>query len=100
MARYKDISPLDFMDLTGKSDKFCKGVRFVLEKLDSLPTADVVEAVRCGKCEHWKCKRKGILDDYVGDCHNDAFCSCSEYRPITQETDFCSFGKRKEQGEC
>ena len=48
MARYKDIELLDCMILSEKSDKFCEGVRFAMEKVDKLPTADVQE-VRHGE---------------------------------------------------
>lgn len=43
MARYKDIELLDCMILSEKSDEFCEGVRFAMEEVDKLPTADVVE---------------------------------------------------------
>ncbi len=64
--------------------------------IESQPTADVEEVVRCSECKYWKCKRKGILDDYIGDCLNENHYSRSEYAPIMRETDFCSYGERKE----
>lgn len=87
MARYKDIELLDFMNLSNKSDEFCEGVRFAMEEADKLPTANIVEVVRCKDCKFYdkeftnfagkhKCKRfdRIVLDD---------------------NKDFCSYGERK-----
>lgn len=63
------------------------------------PTADVVEVVRCGKCKHWKFKRKGVIDNYIGDCHNDNLYCCSSNKPIMRENDFCSYGERRTDNE-
>ena len=59
MAMYKDVEPLDFMNLSNKSDEFCEGVRFALEEIDKLPSADVVEVkhgewIVVGRTEHEK----------------------------------------------
>lgn len=43
MARYKDIELLDVVTWESDNEDFDKGVNFVLEKIDSLPTADVAE---------------------------------------------------------
>lgn len=48
MARYKDIELLDVVTWEGDNEDFDKGVNFVLEKIDSLPTADVVEIPKSG----------------------------------------------------
>jgi hypothetical protein len=70
--------------------------RVVLDLLDNVPAVDVVEVVRCGKCKHWKNKRKGVLDEYVGECYNNDFPFHCEYRPIMQENAFCSYGERRD----
>ena len=43
MALYKDIEPLEVVAYKGESEDFDRGVTFILEQLDTLPTADVVE---------------------------------------------------------
>lgn len=43
MAIYKDVEPLELVLYESDNEEFDKGVLFILEKLDALPTADVVE---------------------------------------------------------
>ena len=69
------------------------GLKGALSYAETLPTTDVVEVVRCKDCKYWKYKRKGIIDNYIGDCHNDNLYSRSEYKPIMRDTDFCSYGE-------
>ena len=59
--------------------------------------ADFVEVVRCKNCEHWHYTGKGLMDDRVGICGNDDFPFHCEQRPITRETDFCSYGERRKE---
>lgn len=49
-----------------------------------LPTADVVEVVRCGQCKHWKINPNSL---YGGQCR---FSECASI------DHFCSRGERKE----
>ena len=42
-ALYKDVSSIEVVTYNGGNEDFDNGVMFVLEKLDSIPTADVVE---------------------------------------------------------
>ena len=42
MAIYKDVEPLEVFAYNSESEEFDEGVKFALEKLDELPTADVV----------------------------------------------------------
>lgn len=42
MAIYKDVEPLEVMSYKSVNEDFDNGVKYVLEKLDALPTADVV----------------------------------------------------------
>ena len=63
-------------------------IRIIME----LPTADVVEVVRCKDCKHY---RKNI--SCVGGMHN----GCAEWLNEGNETevkeyDYCSFGERRE----
>ena len=50
--------------------------------VDKIPTADVVEVVRCKDCER------------VGKIYGKAIL-CSEHKRITRPDDFCSYGIRK-----
>lgn len=71
-------------------------LKSVLEVVKKQPAADVVEVVRCGKCKHWSCHGKGkLIDEEIGMCYNNKFPFCCENRPITIETDFCSYGEKK-----
>ena len=51
--------------------------------LKSVPTADVVEVVRCKDCIHWI---------YWAD---EKRCSCDLHHIRTHRVDFCSYGERK-----
>ena len=72
----------------------------VCELLESAPTVDAVEVVRCKDCEKWKCH--GMPFDITkGTCYNPRFHfhhghvldEC--FMPVTNETDFCSYGERR-----
>lgn len=52
--------------------------------IDSLPTADVVEVVRCKDCKH----------GYV--YPNNANVSCEHFGVSTHVYDYCSFAERRE----
>ncbi len=56
----------------------------VLDSIDSQPTVDAVEMVRC-----WKCK-------YHEDTDVTGFKHCRLLSKIVRYNDFCSYGKRKE----
>jgi hypothetical protein len=44
MAIYKDVEPLELVAYESDNEEFDKGAKFILEKLDALPTADVISA--------------------------------------------------------
>lgn len=54
MAIYKDVESLCVVTYQGENEDFDRGVKFILEKLDALPTVDIVEVVRCDECENGK----------------------------------------------
>lgn len=61
--------------------------------IDKEPTADVMEVVRCRECVHWKptgSKAGNSFSDmeYIGGCEFTKYCR--------RESDFCSYGERKE----
>ena len=64
--------------------------------LREAPTVDAVEVVRCRDCQHWKpsgSKAGNSFSDmeYIGGCEFTNY-----YR---RESDFCSYGERKEGSE-
>jgi hypothetical protein len=68
---YKDVSSLEVVCYKGDDERFDDGVQYALELLDAIPTADVVEVVRCRDCVYmmklWGkvlCAKKVYSDDY------------------------------------
>ena len=53
------------------------------EVIETAPTVDAVEVVRCKDCKHWT----------MGYCNHFAYY---DYEPTTNEDDFCSYGERRE----
>lgn len=56
----------------------------IYNTIEKIPTADVVEVVRCGQCQHWKINPHNLYGGY---------CPYSERASLDH---FCSYGKRKE----
>ena len=56
--------------------------------IDKLPSADVVEVVRCKNCKHF-CPYEG--EEHKGDCAELVGLESCVY-----EDDFCSYGERKD----
>lgn len=68
--------------------------------VSDIPSADVVEVVRCKDCKHWReagTGWRGIHYGYCHNIHNDGFPFHTEHEPITKDKDYCSYGERKEQ---
>ena len=53
-----------------------------------MPTADVVEVVRCKNCRHFE------LQDLSNPKHNTQWCIINGFNP--QGNDYCSYGERRE----
>ena len=69
------------------------GLMDVAEFIDDQPTIDAVPVVRCRECQHWKptgSKAGNSFSDmeYIGGCEFTKYCR--------RESDFCSYGERKE----
>lgn len=63
-------------------------VKFFTLGMESVPSADVVEVVRCKDCKHWQ--------------KNTEFCSKFSTLSVTHRMPpwaFCCLGERKEQGD-
>ena len=63
------------------------------KQIADAPTIDAAPVVRCWECEHWKPfgskAGNSFLDmEYIGCCEFTNYCH--------SESDFCSYGKRKE----
>lgn len=75
---------IDYYYLAEKIE--CPGVRLVYwDDIESAPTVDAVEVVRCAQCNHFK-----------RNLENDTYCSSVNGLTDPQEDDFCSYGERKE----
>lgn len=64
----------------------------IRSNIQGLPTADVVEVVRCKDCQSYS-------DFDTTKCKRLEFHFCDKFGIITKESDFCSYGKRKEGAE-
>ena len=60
------------------------------ELIDDAPTADVVEVVRCGSCEWWKCNPNTTK---YGVCKKASY---DDFEVVMESDDFCSYGERRE----
>jgi hypothetical protein len=83
-----DVYEYEYPTASGAFDKFATTI--VPNVLKNLPTADVVEVVRCCDCEH---KQENP------DINNTCYLTCNlKYgiRGTIDPTDFCSYGERKE----
>ena len=70
----------------------------VVDVLYHLPSADVVEVVRCKDCKHWREAGTGWRGIHYGYCHNiynEDFSFHCEHAPTTGATDFCGWGRKK-----
>ena len=66
--------------------KTISGARRTIQINDAI---DVVRVVRCHECEHWKNEINGCTED-------KRFCNIGYY--MVHKDGFCSFGKRKDDG--
>lgn len=60
-------------------------------RLQAIPAADVVEAVRCGQCKH-------CVEHYDTD-GNAPYWTCQEWDSGTDYDGYCYYGKRKDGGK-
>lgn len=63
--------------------------------ISNVPTADVVEVVRCKDCKYWQgTSFDAITGTLLGECRKPL----GDYRYCeTEEYDFCSYGEWKEE---
>ena len=93
MARLIDADAIiDFIDVDSTWDPLetCFSEQDVVNMLESAPTVDAVEIVRCRNCKHYKPQKKSAHWE-----NRANYCN----RVVTikvQPDDFCSYGKRKD----
>lgn len=69
---------------------------YIMKDVENIPTADVVEVVRCKDCKH-NPKNGGECDRSITHTSRDYVCEVNTYRYIG--IDYCSYGERREQNE-
>lgn len=70
------------------------GFEVAHEIVDALPSADVVEVVRCKDCKYWK--------PYTSQYGTGQFCECPcsfGGQGIKKPDDYCSYGERRDDRE-
>ena len=94
-VREKPSNKMRLIDADAFLEKMKRISRYfdVVFDVEEMPTVDAVEVVRCLECKHWKPSGSkagnSFLDmEYIGGCEFTKY-----YR---RESDFCSYGKRKE----
>ena len=97
-VRKKTASEKRLIDADAFLEKMKRTSRYfdVVFDVEEMPTVDAVEVVRCRECQHWKpsgSKAGNSFSDmeYIGGCEFTNY-----YR---SESDFCSYGERKEGGD-
>lgn len=90
MARYIDVDKA-IAHIRGECESyypttFLAGISATINELNKIPTADVVEVVRCKDCRYWQ-------DNNGGYPHEE----CRWGKDETPDADdFCSYGERKD----
>ena len=84
---------ISYMDECSKESRFRVYYGYAKSFIDDAPTIDAVPVVRCRECVHWKptgSKAGNSFSDmeYIGGCEFTKYCR--------RESDFCSYGERKE----
>lgn len=84
----------DHYDRKNGNKHFINGIETVLEYAEQLPTVDAVPVVRCRDCIH-----KGWVQE---PCHGKSidYCRVWDCTLRNLETNFCSYGERKDGAEC
>lgn len=92
-----DLLKNKYQDMSAMPSSYYKGFQYALKTIEKIkPAADVSPVVRCKECKHWKpsgSKAGNSFSDmeYIGGCEFTNYCR--------RESDFCSYGERKEGAE-
>ncbi len=84
-VRLIDADKFEVYTCVNKSSDYVDGAQSVLEAIDSAPTVDAVEVVRCKDCEY-------SYDEISYLCCSHGVCADCEVPPNF----YCAEGKRKE----
>lgn len=76
-----------FEDCRNKTDTYGNSC-FKMRLIDTTPTADVVEVVRCKDCAYYREETSYCLNPH---------CSSSYYGHRVREHHYCSYGERREK---
>lgn len=103
MARYVDIEKAEYpymsMSMFGINSKDCKayneGVKATEDMIQALPTADVVEVVRCEKCKHGDVS----IIAKTKDGEETIVCFCNAKNRVTDLEYYCACGERRTDNE-
>ena len=91
MSRYIDAEKIKYTEYINGDVTVSKDL------VEKIPTADVVEVVRCKDCQYFDrkdlmCERCGDIDEPCGGCHYYGSC--------TYDDGYCHHGeRRKEDGD-
>lgn len=90
-----DRQALDVVAFTDRDGTFSDGVQWLLEYIDALPSADVIEVVRCKDCKH---RPTGEERDDLEFPDDKCPCKCEDYWYSWKPSDnwFCGNGERKD----
>lgn len=73
-------------------DTFINGLLAAANEIGEMPTADVVEVVRCADCKYCK-----AIKDSLG--NPSLYCDLTYAKPDIDATDYCSQGERRTDNE-
>lgn len=77
MSRYIDAEQIVYTWLIDNDGKEHDGVT-LQSVIDMMPTADVVDVVRCKDCTHWENGRCYLLKDITVEVRDNDYCSYGE----------------------
>ena len=88
MARLIDADAMRDDWLENGENEYVYDTNDVLDSIDSQPTVDAVEVVRCRECKHYE----------MADFDGISCCGCTLHSAMLDITpdSFCSYGERKE----
>lgn len=95
--KYIEISKLPNFEVTVTGGK--KFLLLPFEHLSDIPTANVIEPVRCKDCKHFMEYRgtfRPDVEEANGDCYIRVTNSDNHQFWAVQYDDFCSFGEKGE----
>lgn len=84
------LTPSGYFIVDGNDPK--KSIDELIGRIQTAPTVDAVEVVRCKDCRYWEKEYGGR---YISAC---TFGYCNECKMHTIDNYFCAYGGRKDNG--